>query len=184
MAIAALFSPNRGLAAPAGQSLADVARQEQERRKTIKDSAKVLTNRDLAPVPPIEPPSTTPSPAADGTTPAEPGKAEAKTETGAAKTAAEPPKDQEYWSSRAKALQTELARNETFAVALQSRINALTNEYTNQSDPIRQAAVANDRQKASEELNRLTKQIEEDKKAIAALQEAARRAGVPPGWLR
>src|SRR5688572_11525320 len=126
MAIAALFPPTRGLAAPAGQSLADVARQEQERRKTIKDSAKVLTNKDLAPVQPIEPPSETP-PAADGATPVEPGMGEAKTETtGAAKTAAEPPKDQEYWSSRAKALQTELARNETFAVALQSRINALT----------------------------------------------------------
>ena len=31
------------------------------------------------------------------------------------------------------------ARNETFAVALQSRINALANEYTNEGDGVRQA---------------------------------------------
>ena len=41
-----------------------------------------------------------------------------------------------------------------------------------------------ERQKAIDELNRLKKEIEDDKKAIAALQEEARRAGVPPGWLR
>jgi hypothetical protein len=183
VATAALFSPGGGLAA---QSLADVARQEQERRKTIKESAKVLTNKDLAAVPAIEPAAPTPPPAADGAAPAEPGKSTGAPDAsgGAAKPVASPPKDQDYWSSRAKSLRAELARNETFAVALQSRINALTNEYTNKSDPIQQAAVANDRQKATDELNRLTKQIADDKKAIETLQEDARRAGVPPGWLR
>ena len=31
---------------------------------------------------------------------------------------------------------------------------------------------------------RLKKAIENDKKALADLQEEARRAGVPPGWMR
>jgi hypothetical protein len=165
-----------------------VARQEQERRKTIKESAKVLTNKDLAAVPAIPPAAATgPSPAADGAPSTEAGKSDAKTDpitTDGGKTATEPTKDQAYWSGRAKALQAELTRNETFAVALQSRINALANEYTNQSDPIQQARVATERQKATDELNRLTKQIADDKKAIATLQEDARRAGAPPGWLR
>jgi hypothetical protein len=162
-----------------------VARQEQERRKTIKESAKVLTNKDLAAVPPAA--ATTPPPAVEGAPSVEAGKNDAKVDpitTDGGKTATEPTKDQAYWSSRAKALQAELTRNETFAVALQSRINALANEYTNQSDPIQQARVANERQKATDELNRLTKQIADDKKAIATLQEDARRAGAPPGWLR
>ena len=45
-------------------------------------------------------------------------------------------------------------------------------------------AIATERQKTIDELNRLKKEIEDDKKAIADLQEEARRAGVPPGWLR
>ena len=49
---------------------------------------------------------------------------------------------------------------------------------------MRQQAIAVERQKTIDELNRLTKQIEGDKKAIADLQEDARRAGVPAGWLR
>ena len=49
---------------------------------------------------------------------------------------------------------------------------------------MQQAKRCDDRQKAIDELNRLTKQIADDKKAIADLQEEARRAGVPPGWLR
>ena len=188
VATAALLLPRGALVRLAAQSLADVARQEQERRKTIKESAKVLTNKDLAAVPVVPPaPPTTPSPAPDGAPSADAGRNDATTDPTTAdggKKATEPAKDQAYWSSRAKALQAELTRNETFAVALQSRINALANEYTNQSDPIQQARVANERQKATDELNRLTKQIADDKKAIATLQEDARRAGAPPGWLR
>ena len=67
---------------------------------------------------------------------------------------------------------------------MQSRINGLTTQYTNQADPVQQSVLASDRQKSVAELNRLTKQIEDDKKAIADLQEDARRAGVPSGWLR
>ena len=166
----------------AAQSLADLARKEQDRRKAIKKPAKLLTNKDL------RVPSATPAAAADGTAPAgtpatdaEKGKPAAP---GTEKKAEEPVKDQAYWSNRAKGLQTQLERDQTFAVAMQSRINALTSQYTNQADPVQQAALANDRQKSVAELNRLTKQIEDDKKAIADLQEDARRAGVPSGWLR
>jgi hypothetical protein len=34
------------------------------------------------------------------------------------------------------------------------------------------------------ELERLKKQVVDDRKAIADIEEEARRAGVPPGWLR
>jgi hypothetical protein len=161
------------------QSLADVARQEQDRRRAIKKPAKVLTNKDLgAPLP------------ATGTasTPASgvPGSADASkpAANGTEKKAEDPAKDQAFWSGRVKELATQLERDQAFAVAMQSRINALTTEYTNQHDPGQQALLASDRQKSVAELNRLTKQIEVDKKAIADLQEEARRAGVPSGWLR
>ena len=175
-----------GTALPvSAQSLADVARQEQERRKAIKKPSKVLTNKDLGSAPGTAPAATTAAaaPDASGATPGA-GKDGQKPAADAEKKPEEPAKDQAYWSGRAKSLQTQLDRDQTFAVALQSRINALTTQYTNQGDPVQQAALANDRQKALDELGRLTKQIEEDKKAIAGLQEDARRAGVPAGWLR
>jgi hypothetical protein len=161
-----------------------VARQEQDRRKAIKKPAKVLTNKDLgAPLPAT---GTAATPAAG--VPGSPGSTDADKSkpavNGTDKKAEEPAKDQASWSGRAKDLQTQLDRDQTFAVAMQSRINALTTQYTNQADPAQQALLASDRQKSVAELNRLTKQIEADKKAIADLQEEARRAGVPSGWLR
>jgi hypothetical protein len=169
----------------AAQSLADVARQEQDRRKNIKKPSKVLTNKDLGALPPASPGATpaagatTPAaPAAGGDTtkPAGPGNSDAKAEDSG--------KDQAAWSGRMKNLQTALERDQTYAVAMQSQINALTTQYVNRGDPAQQAVLANDRQKAITELSRLTAQIEVDKKAIADLQEQARVSGVPAGWLR
>ena len=171
----------------AAQGLADVAKKEQDRRKAIKKPSKVLTNKDLGAVPETTA-SPAAAPAAGSATPATSAAAgadadKAKAAAGADKKA-EPAKDQAYWSGRAKGLQTQLERDQTFSVAMQSRINALTTQYTNQADPVQQAALANDRQKSLDEMNRLKKQIEDDKKAIADLQEEARTAGVPSGWLR
>jgi hypothetical protein len=45
-------------------------------------------------------------------------------------------------------------------------------------------ASANDRQKALTEMDRVKKEIADHTKALADLQEEARKAGVPPGWLR
>ena len=49
---------------------------------------------------------------------------------------------------------------------------------------MRQGAIARDRQKALSELDRLKDQIQKNKKGLEDLDEEARRAGVPPGWLR
>ena len=45
-------------------------------------------------------------------------------------------------------------------------------------------AAAPDRQKALAELDRVQKEIQADTKAIADIQEEARKAAVPPGWVR
>jgi hypothetical protein len=171
----------------AQSSLADLARQEQERRKQIEKPSKVLTNEDLRSAPPVIQGSPAGAPAEAAKEPAAAEKSAETKDQAAQPSAADKgaePKDQAYWSGRQKTLQTQLERDQTFAVALQSRISALTTQYVNQSDPVQQAAVATERQNAITELNRLTKQIEDDKKALADLQEEARRAGVPPGWLR
>jgi hypothetical protein len=177
------------LSMAAAQSLADVARKEEERRKAVKAPSKVITNEDLGTVPPISPPPATliapeggvTSEGADKDQPAAGEASEKKAETAEGTESA---KGQDYWSGRVKALQDEHSRNESFAAALQSRINALTTEYVNQSDPLQQASLQTDRQNALADLERVNKQIEDGKKALAALEEEARREGVPSGWLR
>lgn len=159
------------------QSLADVAQKEQERRKAVKPSGKVLTNKDLGSVPPV---IVTPPPdaakAAEAAKTAKPPEA-APQEKG-------PVQDQAYWSSRMGALRIQLERDQSYAEALQTRINSLAADFVNRDDPAQRSVIERDRQRATAELERLTKAIADGKKAIADLEEEARRAGAPPGWLR
>jgi hypothetical protein len=174
---AALIAALAGAAA-AAQSLGDVAKKEEERRKAIPTPAKVYTNKDLGtPGVPSPPP---PAPAAAAPS----AKAAEKKDAKPADAEKEPVKDQAYWAGRKKALDDAIDRNQTFADALQSRINALSADFVNRDDPAQRAQITLDRQKAIAELGRLKAQIESDKKALADLMEEARRAGVPPGWLR
>jgi hypothetical protein len=178
-----------GLACPCvhAQSLADVARKEADRRQTVKEPTKTYTNADLASLPPATADATKPAAsdatgAKSGSTPdakdskSADGKASKDKDTAA--------KDQKYWSSRMKDLQTQLDRDQAFADALQSKINGLTAEFSARDDPAQRAQIGRDRQKAIDEQNRLKQAIQDDRKAIGDLEEEARKAGVPAGWLR
>jgi hypothetical protein len=180
--------------AAAGQSLGELARQEEARRKAIKTPAKIYTNESIrtqSPPPrPAPPASETPAAAA---APAMPAAAPATPSTGrpataaAAQAQAAPPaevKDEAYWRKRMQATRDQLGRAQIFAEALQSRINALSTDFVNRDDPAQRAVIANDRQKALAELERVKQEIALSTKAIAELQQEARRANVPPGWLR
>jgi hypothetical protein len=184
-----------GAAATAfAQSLADVARQEEARRKAIRAPVKVITNTDLKPV--LPPETETPAPAATGDTPADAATPADGAKSGdAAKPAdgakpadaakpAEPVKDQAYWSGRLKGLQDQLERDQSFAAALQVQISAQTADFTARDDPAQRAVIDQNRNKSLADLSRTQKAIVDDQKAIADLQEEARQAGVPPGWLR
>jgi hypothetical protein len=169
----------------AGQSLGEVARQEAERRKHIATESKVYTNKDLQGVPPATvPPATTGAPTAPVTGDQDAAAKEAMAGMSKAPEAERPVRDEEYWAGRMKALRETLARNEVYLEALQSRVNALTTDFVNRDDPAQRAVIAGDRQRALAEFDRLKAQIEADRKAIADLEREARRADVPPGWLR
>ena len=180
-----------------GQSLADVAKKETERRQGVKKGgAKVYTNGDLKTVDPSPDPITAAAAAADTAAADKKGadsKADAKADAKADDKGSEKDakaqeksgeKGQEYWSARMKSLNDALQRDRLYAEALQTRINSLTSDFAGRDDPAQRALIGEDREKVVSELSRLRKQIEEDKDAIGNLEEEARHAGVPPGWLR
>jgi len=163
------------------QALGDVARKEEARRKDIKAPAKVYTNKDLGAVPAGRESGTVASaPAA----PAAAAPEDAKATDAKDKDQAGPQKDQAYWGGRRKELQAKLESDQRLADAMQTRINALTADFSARDNPIQRAGIERDRLKALSELDRLRKSVEDGKKALANLDEDARRAGVPPGWLR
>jgi hypothetical protein len=174
-AIVVILAPaGRGVPVRAQQSLAEVAKQEEARRKTVKPVGRVLTNKDLG---------STPTAAVTSPPPDAPKVAEPVKPPDAALPQS-PVRDQAYWAARMKDLQTQLERDQIFAEALQTRVNSLTADFVNRDDPVQRTVIERDRQRALGELDRLKKAIEDGRKAIAALEEEARRAGVPPGWLR
>ena len=166
------------------QSLAAVARSEEARRKQQPKAAKVYTNQDLT-RDHTTPTTATPSAAApaDGSagtvtpTPTEAPPADAAAPP-------TPARDQKYWRERIGSARADLERSKTFADALQSRISALTTDFVNRDDPAQRAVIEQNRLKALAELERVQREMAAQTKAITAIEDEARKAGVPAGWLR
>ncbi len=167
------------------QSLADVAKQEEARRKAIKTPSKVYTDADLkklTPAAPAAPVPTQPAPTPAATPEnkeAQPGDAQANKPEEEA-----PEKTEAFWRTRITEARNRLARTKLLADAMQTRINSLTNDWVARDDPAQRAVLANQRIEALGELQRLTDEIVAQTKAIADIEEEARQAGIPPGWIR
>ena len=161
------------------QSLADVAKAEEARRKTIKPGAKVYTNEDLGRTPSTSAAPTQPA-AAPGTA-AKPGAPAAK--PGEEKPV-DPTKTQAHWKERATTIQQSLSRNKLLLDALQSQVNSLNAEFVTMDDPGQRELLQARLQRATGELQRVQQDIEKQTKAASDLQDEARKAGVPAGWVR
>jgi hypothetical protein len=160
------------------QSLAAVARKEEARRKQVKQPSKVITNKDLKPVtapPPPPAPADPAAPAAEGAPPpadAAPDEAQQREQ------------DEQAWRNKMQDARQALERSQMYADALQSKINALWGDFTARDNPVERAQIEIERKKAIAEQERVKGEIEAQKKTIADLEEEARKAGVPPGWIR
>lgn len=181
--------------------LGSVAKKEAERRKTA-PSGKVYTNDSLSPAPePSSAPATSGSdaaPAASSSSDTDKSATDkSTTDKSAADTTdkaapskqvsadpAERKKEEAEWRERIKNEREALERAKSYADALQIKINALNTDFVNRDDPVQRAAIAAERDKSLAEMDRLKKEIAEHTKKIAAIQQDARRAGAPPGWVR
>ncbi len=167
--------------AAAAQSLGELARQEEARRKAVKTPAKVYTDADLKKLPQAasvpDQPAPTPE-AAKETKPAD------QSEGKPADQPAGSEKDEKWWRDRIVEARAKVERAKVLADAMQTRINSLTNDWSARDDPYQREQLGAERMRALGELERLKNEIEAGKKAIADIEEEARQAGVPPGWLR
>ncbi len=157
------------------QGLAAAAKAAEAQRKATKSSGKVYTNDHLKSDPKdVSTSATTPPPQPDVNADEKPK---------------EPPpvkevKDEAYWRDRMKAERDALERAETFAAALQSQINGLYGEFTACQAPPQCNEISAKRQKSIAELDRVKKEVTQHTKGISDIQEEARKAGVPAGWVR
>jgi DNA repair exonuclease SbcCD ATPase subunit len=176
LAAAVLFVAGWAASASA-QSLADVARKEEARRKHVTKPARVLTNKDLKP-------SEIPIPPAGSEQAAPAGDAKPAEQKPADETEEQLARDEQTWRDRMAKARADLEHSEMYLDALQSKINALWADFTSRDDPAQRAAIETDRKKALAEFDRVKQEVQDRKKAIDDLEEEARKAGVPPGWLR
>lgn len=157
--------------APAA-SLGELGRREAVRRQAVNASARKLTDADIGPAPERVAPKPTPVVGA------------ASDEVKPGEKPAEPPKDEKWWRARITAARAALERDKLLLAALDNRVSTLTRDVVNRDDPAQRAALINERLRALEELDLMRKQVVADTEAIALIEEEARKAGIPPGWIR
>ena len=171
-----------GVAAPAsGQSLGELARQEVARRKAIKRPGKVYTNQSVQPVPGEVIPT---PPGPPGPPPEQPGAEPVQAPPPAPELPTDPKRSPEYWRQRMVDARQQRDSNAITIDALQSQTNALWADFTARDDPAQRAVIGANRQKSLDELDRRRAQQVLLDKAVLDIEEEARRAGVPAGWLR
>jgi hypothetical protein len=172
------------------QSLGELAKKEADRRKAGQPAPKVYTNDDLKKI-------TVPGDTVADTKDTKDTKDATDAKDAAKDADAKDPKSakdkdapeksvmgEKEWHARMDSAREDVRKGEMFRDALQSRINALTADFSARDDPYQRAQIADERQKALAELDRVNQDIVKAKKAITDIEEDARKANVPAGWIR
>jgi DNA repair exonuclease SbcCD ATPase subunit len=194
--------------AASAQTLADIAKQDTDRRKSVKHPAKVYTNDDVQDVKPILPmmendgtgakpmekkddasaasPDTSGA-AAAGAASATHADPNAKADgNGTAKPAGTPgvkSGDEAAWRARFNAAREAVSRTQLQLESMRSRAAQLTAASAAASEDQR-ASFQKKQQDALQEYDKLRADLQRSQKALSDLETEASRAGVPPGWLR
>ena len=168
--------------------LVDAARRERARRAAIPpdQKARVYTNEDLRASGGLTI-GVLPTSVAAAAAAAARGGREAAPEEGAPD-AADPDatavRGEDYWRTRIAAARDAQARAALMAAALQNRSDGLWAQFTAIDDPVRRGAVERQRIEALAALEEARAERDRLDGEIQEIEEEARRADVPPGWLR
>jgi hypothetical protein len=160
-------------------SLADASRREAVRRQFLPHAAQALSNDGLPPPRPVFAAPEEIPPASGGAAGADESSAATADKDKAGDT-----HDEKWWRDRITGARDAVDHDQMTVDALQSQINGLTADWINRDNPAQKAQLEAQRNRALSELDRMKKQLDADHKAVDAIIDEARRAGVPPGWLR
>ena len=97
---------------------------------------------------------------------------------------AETPMDEAGWRTRITTVLQARDRAQLMFAAPQDRVEGLLTEFTSRDGPAQRSVIEQERIEALEELDRTSEEIWQLDQNVLDIQEEARRAGVPPGWLR
>jgi hypothetical protein len=178
-------APSAALAQQSSRSLGEIARQEAERRKTLKTPAKVYTKDDL-PRSALLPPTASGEGGGTAGVGGAQDPATAKPDAGEKPDAEKPDaeKDEAWWRNRMTQAREAVRRNEMFVTALQSRLNALAADFAARDDPFQRTQITEERNRTLAELEQVSKEIKDLRAEIAQIETEAQQAGIPPGWIR
>jgi hypothetical protein len=165
-----------GVVASSAQSLADVARTEESRRKAIKAPAKVYTDADVekyAPVTASAQAAATTVTALDAN-----GKPVGQNADGL-------PSDEAGWRERMQNARDGLDRDRLLLSALEQQATRAAMRKTG-NDALADGgnAAVDDVAGRAAEVKRLKAEMDSYRATLANAEEDARKAGVPPGWVR
>jgi hypothetical protein len=185
--------------AASAQTLADVAKKDNDRRKSVKHPAKVYTNDDVQDVKPILPmmendgtgtrPIERTNSQSDSSTSA-PGAATADPNAAAANGGSRPvgtpgvkSGEEAGWRARMNSAREAVSRTQLQLESMRTRAAQLTAASAAANDDQR-TGVQKKQQDALQEYDKLRGDLQRNQKALSDLEAEAARAGVPPGWLR
>jgi hypothetical protein len=169
----------------AAQSLTELARLEKLRREALAAKAaaenlvpKVYTNADLRGGGRLTTGTVQTQPPATSETESEAAPPDEDTPEPDA------PLTEEQWRDRINNLRQERDRAQLLAEALQSRVDGLWADFTARDNPVERSVIEQNRLAAVDELENTIAAVEDLDQELADIQDEARRANVPPGWLR
>jgi hypothetical protein len=182
--------------AASAQTLADLAKKDTDRRKSVKHPAKVYTNDDVQDLKPIMPmmendgtgtkpmdPNAAGVPATNADLPGQPAVTQ---KPGEAKPAGAPgvkAGEEAQWRSRMQSARDAVSRTQLQLEGMRNRAAQLTaaSAAANQEQ---RGTYQKQQQDALQEYDRLRADLQKNQKALSDLESDAQKAGVPAGWLR
>ena len=178
-----------GLSFAEDSPLVKAAKREKERRAKVK-SEKTFTNKDIedfkAKNKDSEPDAQGENQAdqVNGTqgeqTEAQPADQDQTTEP-----ESDSAKDEQYWRDKYAEIAQNMKESEEKVQRLQEEMNGLRIAYYAEQDGVAgRPKINSEIEKQFDEIEAAKKELEESKQALENLEEDARKAGVPPGWVR
>ena len=163
-----------GVAAASAQSLADVARKEEARRQKIAKPSKVYKDEDVQKYAP-------PTPSAQAAAATVTALDDNGKPVGQQAAAEGLPSDEAGWRARMQNARDGIDRNRLLLSALEQQARTAKPKTGNELD---HDAGADPKPGRAEEIKRLKAEMDAFRATLANAEEDARKAGVPPGWVR